>query len=147
MHGRHRSVVARQCFLLRYSWLALHWSLVLKLSVHIYVEINATKTSSDPAMSAENGDPKKNNEAVPTWLVAARAELLHKEDASDGGGSSRDDDGDANNEENGRSSGNNIPMNNNMTTIRQQFGSTLSTASNIVNANVEGVGTCRNRSI
>lgn len=85
----------------------------------------------------ENGDPKKNDEAVPTWLEAARAEL----DAGVDGGS-RDDKNDErkdnkSNKNNASNSGNNITMtNNNMTTIRQQFGNTMSTISDTINSNL-----------
>jgi hypothetical protein len=88
----------------------------------------------------ENGDPKKSNEAVHTWLAAARAEL----DGDDGG--NRDEKKEeANNHNqntgNSTSSSSNIsttPTSSNMTTIeiRQKFGNTLSTISDTINSNL-----------
>lgn len=96
--------------------------------------------SHDDMSENENGDPKK--KAVPTWLVAARAELDAAVDDDDGGGSCDDknDERKANksNKNNyGSSSGNNVTMtNNNMTTIRQQFGNSQSTISDTINSNL-----------
>ena len=84
----------------------------------------------------ENGDPKKSNEAVPTWLVAARAEL----DGDDGGNRDEKEDGEANNHN--QNTGNihipTTPTSSNMTTIeiRQKFGNALSTISDTINSNL-----------
>ena len=71
----------------------------------------------------ESGDPKKRNE-VPTWLAAARAEL----DAVDGGSGN----GISHDENNATTPTSSL----NMTTIRQQFGTALSSISDTINNNL-----------